>query len=48
MVARSGIIPRYQNSMDATTYVNSAMKSHSSGDFHCGHSVIVFGYGNSQ
>src|SRR5687767_4653474 len=47
-VARSGIMPMYQNSSDTLAYVLTANTSHSSGLRNCGHMSIWFGSGNSQ
>ena len=47
-VARSGIRPVNQNSSETVKYVETANTSQMSGLRNCGHSCIVFGYGNSQ
>src|SRR5438270_697480 len=40
--------PMYQNSSDTVAYVDTANTSQISGLLNCGHTFIVFGYGNSQ
>src|SRR5689334_10505684 len=47
-VAKSGINPMNQNSKEIVAYVETANTSHTSGLRNCGHTFIVFGYGNSQ
>src|SRR5437763_12954041 len=47
-VARSGIMPMYQNSADTLAYVLTANTSHSSVLRNCGHICIWLGSGNSQ
>src|SRR5579884_3691180 len=47
-VARSGIKPTNQKSSDTVAYVDTANTSQMSGLRNCGHTPIVFGYGNSQ
>ena len=38
----------YQNTTEIVAYVETANTSHASGLRNCGHTFIVFGYGNSQ
>ena len=38
----------YQNTTEIVAYVETAKTSHASGERNCGHTFIVFGYGNSQ
>src|ERR1700744_1659189 len=47
-VPRSGIMPTYQNTTEIVAYVDTPNPSHASGLGTCGHTFIVFGYGNSQ
>src|SRR6266702_2352637 len=47
-VPKSGIMPTYQNTTEIVAYVETANTSHASGLRNCGHTFIVFGYGNSQ
>src|SRR5579864_5578370 len=47
-VPKSGIMPMYQNTTEMVAYVETAKTSHASGERNCGHTFIVFGYGNSQ
>ena len=48
IVARSGMRPMYQNTIETVAYVETANTSQISGLRKFGHSAIVFGYGNSQ
>ena len=47
-VPKSGTMPTYQNTTEMVAYVDTANTSHASGLRNCGHTFIVFGYGNSQ
>src|SRR6476659_1756688 len=48
IAARSGSIPRYQNSAEIVKYVVTAAASQGSALLTCGHTFICDGYGNSQ